>query len=311
MNPFRPLRKLLDFVLGNDLHERAPEKKRPAVRPPAQRPAAPQGDGFDSGSRGPRVDLRGGVKVPVVMPDEPAGPPAAIAPSDFSASLDDLALVADDPMEPRPEFIPEGGMSTESLMREFESLDAETQAAAVEAAAANERAAAVHAFEPSSELPPAPIESAPRDEGQHAEPPAPDAVPAVDAPLEPKPAVAPEGALSTESLMSGSAALDADPQAVAAQETGAKEAASVEPAAAPIPPRPAFIASGGMSTESLMSEFESIDGETRAAAIAEAAANELARRQAEEAERAKEQVDSFDATSPPEAGAEKKDEAGS
>ena len=64
------------------------------------------------------------------------------------------------------------------------------------------------------------------------------------------------------------------------------------------------------STESLMSEFESIDAETREAAIAEAAANELARRLAEEAKRADEQVDSFDATSPPVPGAEKKNETG-
>ena len=310
MNPFRPLRKLLDFVLGNDLHERAPEKKRPDVRPPAPRTAAPQGDGFDSGSRGARVDLRGGVKVPVVMPDEPAAPPAAIPPSDFSASLDDLAHLTDDPMEPRPEFIPEGGMSTESLMREFESLDAETQAAGMEAAAARELAATVDAFEPASELPPAPIERAPQDEGQPAEPPAPDAAPAVDEPLEPKPALIPEGGMSTEALMSGFASLDADPQAAAVQETAAAEAALVEPAAAPLPPRPEFIPSGGLSTESLMSEFESIDAETREAAIAEAAANELARRQAEEAKRAAEQVDSFDATSPPVPGAETKDEAG-
>ncbi|MDP3236859.1 MAG: hypothetical protein Q8N26_28955 [Myxococcales bacterium] len=310
MNPFRPLRKLLDFVLGEDLPKRAPEKKRPDVRPPAPRTAAPQGDGFDSGSRGPRVDLRGGVKVPVVMPDEPAGPPAAIPPSDFSASLDDLALLTDDPMEPRPEFIPKGGMSTESLMREFESLDAETQAAGVEAAAARELATNVDAFEPASELPPSPIESAHQDEGQHAEPPAPDAAPAVDEPLEPKPALIPEGALSTESLMSGFASLDADPQAATAQETATTEAVRVEPAAAPIPPQPAFVPSGGLSTESLMSEFESIDAETREAAIAEAAANELARRQAEEAARADEQVDSFEATSPQGPGPEKKNEAG-
>ena len=301
MNPFRPLRKLLDFVLGNDLHERAPEKKRPEVRPPAPRTAAPQGDGFDPGLRGPRVDLRGGVKVPVVMPDEPAGPPAAIPPSDFSASLDDLALLTDDPMEPRPEFIPEGGMSTESLMREFESLDAETQAAGVEAAAARELATNVDAFEPASEVPPSPIESAHQDEGQHAEPPAPDAVPAVDEPREPEPAFIPEGPLSTEALMSGFASPGADTE---------KEVARIEPAAAPIPPRPAFVPSGGLSTESLMNEFESIDAETREAAIAEAAANELARRQAEEAKRADEQVDSFEATSPPLPGAENEDETG-
>ncbi|MDP1916821.1 MAG: hypothetical protein Q8L14_11265 [Myxococcales bacterium] len=311
MNPFRPLLKLLDFVLGNDLHERAPEKKRPDVRPPAQRTAGPQVDGFDSGSRGSRVDLRGGVKVPVVMPDEPAGPPTAIPPSDFSASLDDLALLTDDPMEPRPEFIPEGGMSTESLMREFESLDAETQAAGVEAAAARELATNVDAFEPASEVPPSPIESAHQDEGQHAEPPAPDAVPAVDEPLEPTPALAPEGGMSTESLLSRFASPDADPQAAGAQETASNEAARIEPAAAPIPPRPVFIPSGGLSTESLMSEFESIDADTREAAIAEAAANELARRQAEEAKRADEQVDSFEATSPPVPGAEKTNEEGS
>jgi len=282
VNPFRPLRKLLDFVLGEDLQERAPEKKRPAVRPPAQRTAASQGDGFDSGSRGPRVDLRGGVKVPVAGPDEPAGPPPAIPPSDFSASLDDLPHVADDPMEPHPEFIPEGGMSTESLMREFGALDADTHAAAVEAAA-SERA----------ELPPTP-----------------DVVHVVDEPLEPKPALIPEGDLSTESPMSGFASLDAAPQASAAQEAVATEDARVEPAVAPLLPRPEFIPSGGMSTESLMSEFESLDAETRATAIAEAAANELARRQEQEAQQADEQVDSFEATSPPVPGAEEKNEAG-
>lgn len=298
MNLFRPLRKLLDFVLGEDLRERAPEKKRPDVRPPAPRTSAPQGDGFDSGSRGTRVDLRGGVKVPVVKPDEPAAPPAAIPPSDFSASLDDLAHLVDDPVEPRPEFIPEGGMSTESLMREFESLDAHAQASAVEAASAWEPAeeadaAAVDSFEPASDLPPAP-----------------DSAHVVVEQLEPEPARVPEGGLSTESLMSGFASLDADTQAAAAQETAAQEAARVEPAAEPIPPRPEFVPSGDMSTESLMSEFESMDAETRAAAIAEAAANELARRQAEEAARADEQVDSFEATSPPVPGAEKKNETG-
>lgn len=94
------------------------------------------------------------------------------------------------------------------------------------------------------------------------------------------------------------------------EETATTEAALVEPAAAPIPPRPEFIPSGGLSTESLMSEFDSIDAETRAAAIAEAATNELARRQAEAAERADEQVDSFEATPAPVPGAEKKNETG-
>lgn len=78
----------------------------------------------------------------------------------------------------------------------------------------------------------------------------------------------------------------------------------------PLEPKPALIPDGALSTESLMSEFESIDAETREAAIAEAAANELARRLAEEAKRADEQVDSFDATSPPVPGAEKKNETG-
>ncbi len=224
-------------------------------------------------------------------------------------------------MEPRPEFIPEGGMSTESLMREFESLDADTQAAAVEAAAATELAedaAAVDFFEPAPELPPTPDAAHVVAEPQHAEPPVPDAANVVDEPLEPKPALMPEGGLSTESLLSGAASLDAGTPAAAVQETAATGALreleeaerAVEPADAPIPPRPEFIPSGGMSTESLMSEFESLDAETRAAAIAEAAANELARRQAEEARRADEQVDAFEATSPPVPGAETKNESG-
>ena len=289
VNPFRPLLKLLDFVLGEDLHERAPERKRPDVRAPAQRTAASQVDGFDSGSRGPRVDLRGGVKVLVARPDVPSGPPAAISPSDFSASLDDLPHVADDPMEPRPHVIPEAGMSTASLMREFGALDADTQAAAVEAAATSERAeeedaADVDSFEPASDLSPSSRESAHRDEGQHAESPAADAAPVVDERREPQPVLIPEGGLSTESLTSGFASLDADTAKEAARELEEAEL-SVEPAAAPIPPRPEFIPSGGMSTESLMSEFDSLDAETRAAAIAEAEANDLARRQAVEAER--------------------------
>lgn len=41
---------------------------------------------------------------------------------DFMASFDDLKDLVDEPQEPQPEFIPEGGMSTESLMREFELL---------------------------------------------------------------------------------------------------------------------------------------------------------------------------------------------
>jgi hypothetical protein len=42
----------------------------------------------------------------------------------------------DAPLEPQPEFVPEGGMSTQSLMREFEMLDAELQAEAIQVAAA-------------------------------------------------------------------------------------------------------------------------------------------------------------------------------
>ena len=280
MNPFRPLIKLLDFVLGNDLHERAVEKKAPEVRPPPRRDPAPRGDGFDSGSRGPRVDLRGGVKAAPRLPDEPAGPPAVIEPSTFNASLEDLSHLVDEPMAPRPEFIPEGGMSTESLMGEFAALDATSLPF------------------PSGEGPPL------------------DFTHVVDEPMQPKPEFVPAGGVSTESLMSEFDSLDAETQAAAIAEAAAKEAAraaeeaaeeaqeeeeshAVEPellVASPVVPT--FVAPGGMSTESLMSEFESLDAETQAAAIADAAAKELARQEAEEARRALEALESAQAEEP-------------
>lgn len=64
--------------------------------------AAPrQGDGFDPGVRRPPVDLTGGVQRAVIEVDEP-GPAPVVAPSDFVASLDDLALLLANGPGPEP-----------------------------------------------------------------------------------------------------------------------------------------------------------------------------------------------------------------
>jgi len=91
------------------------------------------GDGFDVVARAPRVTLSPSAE-PLELVDEPQE--SAPASMDFVASLDDLKDLNDAPLEPQPEFIPEGGMSTQSLMREFEMLDAELQTEAIKVAAA-------------------------------------------------------------------------------------------------------------------------------------------------------------------------------
>lgn len=133
MNLFRSLRDYLKSLAAGDAEPES-EKRPPGVRPvvkPAQRTS--QGDGFDAGAGGARVDLRGGLKVPVLEAEEPRADGPFIQPTDFNASLDDLALV-DDPLGDQPEFIPEGGMSTESLMREFDTLEPEAVATSAEPA---------------------------------------------------------------------------------------------------------------------------------------------------------------------------------
>lgn len=137
MNLFRSLRDYLKSLAAGDA-EPEPEKRPPGVRPvvkPAQRTS--QGDGFDAGARGSRVDLRGGLKVPVLEAEEPRADGPLIQPTDFNASFDDLALV-DEPLSDQPEFIPEGGMSTESLMREFDTLDPGVVAASTAADASDD-----------------------------------------------------------------------------------------------------------------------------------------------------------------------------
>jgi hypothetical protein len=128
MNPFRKLGELVEWVLGADLSD-PPASQAPAPRP--RPPAEPGVDGFDRPARAP-ISL-GNTFTPRVerLEVEPRPPPGQVmSDSAFVASLDDLHLV-DEAMEPNPEFIPEGGMSTESLMREFDSLDPELQAQAI------------------------------------------------------------------------------------------------------------------------------------------------------------------------------------
>jgi hypothetical protein len=136
MNPFRKLGQLVNWVLGADLSEPAP----PAPRPPPPRRTDTSGpDGFDPPKRAPLTWRTPFEPRAEPSPEEPLPEPTPVPPTAFMASLDDIDLV-DDPLEPRPEFIPKGGMSTESLMREFDSLDPELRgAASVEAPAVEPR----------------------------------------------------------------------------------------------------------------------------------------------------------------------------
>lgn len=132
MNPFRKLGQLVNWVLGADLSEPAPPAPRPpAARPPAPRTPAPSGpDGFDPPKRVPLTWRTPFEPRAEPSAEEPLPEPPPVPPTAFMASLDDIDLV-DEPLEPSPEFIPKGGMSTESLMREFDSLDPELVGAAV------------------------------------------------------------------------------------------------------------------------------------------------------------------------------------
>jgi hypothetical protein len=143
MNPFRKLGQLVNWVLGADLSEPAP----PAPRPPPPRRTDTSGpDGFDPPKRAPLTWRTPFEPRAEPSPEEPLPEPTPVTPSAFMASLDDIDLV-DDPLEPRPEFIPRGGMSTESLMREFDSLDPELRgAASVEAPAVEPRDASAEAL---------------------------------------------------------------------------------------------------------------------------------------------------------------------
>lgn len=125
MNPFRKLGQLVNWVLGADLSEPAP----PAPRPPPPRRTDTSGpDGFDPPKRAPLTWRTPFEPRAEPSPEEPLPEPTPVPPSAFMASLDDIDLV-DEPLEPRPEFIPKGGMSTESLMREFDELDPELRGA--------------------------------------------------------------------------------------------------------------------------------------------------------------------------------------
>ncbi|MBL8916841.1 MAG: hypothetical protein JNM17_39425 [Archangium sp.] len=270
MNPFHKLRDLVLWVLGDDLSSPKPKKSddEPRVTKPPQRKPPARGDGFEAPPR---------ARVPLDPPPAPEKREQVITTTNFDASLDDLKHVVDEPMEPQPEFIPEGGMSTQSLMQEFESLDAETQAKAVELAAARE-------------VIPSP---APAGEGQgegetiaaavDAKSIAPPwLMPATTAAPRP-PVPAPTPTMSTESLMSEFEPVTLEP--VVASETipspapagegqgegepviAAVDAKSIAPpwlmpptVAAPRvvapPPNPA------MSTESLMSQFEPVMPDT-------------------------------------------------
>lgn len=130
----RKLRDAVGWVLGADLSEPAAAPPRePAPKKVVAEQRRSDGDGFDVVARAPRVTLSPSAE-PLELVDEPQE--SAAASMDFVASLDDLKDLNDAPLEPQPEFIPEGGMSTQSLMREFEMLDAELQTEAIKIAAA-------------------------------------------------------------------------------------------------------------------------------------------------------------------------------
>jgi uncharacterized protein (DUF433 family) len=252
------LGELVYWVLGADLSEPKQAEKQPVVKQPTRKPPA-RGDGFDVKASSAPVAL-GNVDVPVA-PATPVAP----TPGDFTASFDDLKDLVDEPMEPRAEFVPEGGMSTESLMREFESLDAELQAKAVVTAAS----VSVEELEPrpsplDGPLPQMATESlmsefeslAPAEKGAEAQ-------------------VAGAQPMATESLMSEFDALTPETQA-AAIELAERQARDAEKQAAASEFLERERTAQPMATESLMSEFDALTPETQAAAI------ELAERQARE-----------------------------
>lgn len=133
MGFLRKLREAVGWVLGDDLSEpAATSPQQPAPKKVVEQRRS-DGDGFDVVARAPRVTLSPSAE-PLELVDEPQE--SAPASMDFVASLDDLKDLNDAPLEPQPEFVPEGGMSTQSLMREFEMLDAELQVEAIKVAAA-------------------------------------------------------------------------------------------------------------------------------------------------------------------------------
>lgn len=124
MSVFSTLRDYLrNLVRTDEAEAREPEKKAAPPVPVAKPVLRNQGDAFDAGPRGRRVDLSGGLDVPLLEVEEPPAEASFIPPSGFNASFDDLPALVDEPLGEQPEFIPEGGMSTQSLMREFDVLD--------------------------------------------------------------------------------------------------------------------------------------------------------------------------------------------
>jgi len=235
---FSTLRDYLrSLVRGDEAEAREPEKKAaPPVAKPVQRTS--QGDGFDAGPRGRRVDLSGGLNAPLLELEEPPVDDSFIPPSSFNASLDDLPALVDEPLGEQPEFIPEGGMSTQSLMREFDVLDPSIVVAPpVEPVSTFFEAASLEesSFEPAPVPLEAPISSAAPPQSAS---PAPEfvSVPTVqfvDEPLEDQPEFIPEGGMSTQSLMRELELLD--PSLVVAPPV--EPVSSPEFAAAPAPPR--------------------------------------------------------------------------
>lgn len=137
------LRAMVGWILGEDLSARdaQPRQEARAPAPPKVQQRRSEGDGFDDTRPAPARSA----SAPRVEVSSLAGESSAellAAATDFVASLDDLQDLAGQAAEPEPEFVPEGGMSTQSLMREFEQLAPELQAAAAELAAAE--AAATH-----------------------------------------------------------------------------------------------------------------------------------------------------------------------
>jgi hypothetical protein len=172
VNVLGSLRRLVNWVLGADLSERPQPTREPDTQQQAHRASTLSGDGFDAAPRTPRVVLDGSVEAPARVPDEPQ-PDGAVTSRDFMASFDDLKDLVDEPLEPQPEFIPEGGMSTESLMREFEALAladaaleplaasppmAESPPLMLEPMGANQQSEAAPVASSATEAPPTPVD---------------------------------------------------------------------------------------------------------------------------------------------------------
>ncbi|MFT3712391.1 MAG: hypothetical protein QM817_32490 [Archangium sp.] len=264
------LGKVVKWVLGEDLAEqREAEKKKEAAKP-FERPThrRNEGDGFDAQPRAQKEALGSTVDVPVqgVVADQPE--PGAAA-SGFTASFDDLKDLVDEPIEPRGEFIPEGGMSTESLMREFDSLDADLQVAAVEAAArAAEEESRVAAAAVAVAV--APIDASTQALMREFEPvqaPAPGEVAEVVAPAEVTASAAAASVVPTPAWLMRPT-VDAAPRAAVVATT--QFDASVDDLAAQMEAAEAkrsVVAPGEMATESLMSEFDALTPEAQAEAV--------------------------------------------